>query len=870
MVVGGIVVDLVSRDCALSLIRDSLSALSPLAVVWANLDHLHHFADDESWIYRSPAVAGDGQAAGLRWLTLLDGMPLVRTANALSGRQWPKLSGSDLIDPTLQAAATHGARVGFLGGTSDTHRRLRELAGQRFPDLRIAGTWSPIRAQFTDPAASERIAAEVRDAGVDILVVALSKPLQEEWIARFGLATGARVLLGFGAAIDFFALRLRRAPEWVAEAGAEWAWRLMLEPRRLGRRYLIQGPPALVWLKRKARVVEGAAASVPRDSAERGSFVSRGEHAVIAAIAVTYNSASDVSQLINDLRLSAREHPIRLIVVDNKSSDDTVNVVRAHDDIILVESAGNLGYAGGINAGLPYVGNCDNIMFLNPDLALAPDAVTRLLAAADAERIGAVVPLILDEAGTIYRSLRREPSLTRALGNALLGSKIRALPGFSSEIDFGPANYLKPRDVDWATGAALLVPAPVAREVGEWNEEFFLYSEETDYFRRIRATGCRIRFEPAAVVQHRGGGSGTSPELATLMAVNRVRYIERHHGRRYSALFRLLVALGEALRSYDAVHRRTLATVLNRRRWPDLPQATKPIPAQVLSGPRQRGAVIIPAYNEAAVIKRTLVPLSRAAVEGYIELVVVCNGCTDNTADLARSVAGARVVELEQGSKPAALNAGDAAVTQWPRLYLDADIRISDEAVLAVLDRLAKGDVLVARPDSQYDSRGASPWVRSYYRARNRVPQHKLAMWGAGVYGLNEKGHERFGTFPAITGDDLYVDTQFSPDEKAVVTTDPAVVKTPADAKSLIAIMRRSHRGRAELLADKKGRGARMHNTSLDTAVTVVRSIRGPGSSIDAAVYLAMVLAARRRNRTPRLWERDESSRSGGSGASLG
>ena len=82
---------------------------------------------------------------------------------------------------------------------------------------------------MTDPAASERIAAEIRDADVNILVVALSKPLQEEWITRFGPATGATVLLGFGAAIDFLAHRMRRAPEWVAEAGAEWAWRLMLE-----------------------------------------------------------------------------------------------------------------------------------------------------------------------------------------------------------------------------------------------------------------------------------------------------------------------------------------------------------------------------------------------------------------------------------------------------------------------------------------------------------------------------------------------------------------------------------------------------------------------------------------------------------------
>jgi GT2 family glycosyltransferase len=604
-------------------------------------------------------------------------------------------------------------------------------------------------------------------------------------------------------------------------------------------------------------------ASVSRDGPEPGGFANRGQHAEVAAVVVTYNSASDVAQLIEDLRLAARDRPIRLIVVDNQSVDDTVDVVRAHDDIILVESGGNLGYAGGINAGMPLVGDCDNVLILNPDLTLAPDTVTRLLAAADAARIGAVVPLIVDADGAIFPSLHREPSLTRAIGDALLGSKIRARPGFSSEVDYRPASYLEAHDVDWACGAAVLVPSVVAREVGAWNEEFFLYSEEVDYFRRIRTSGRRIRFEPSAVVKHRGRGSGRSPALATLDTVNRVRYIECYHGRAYSTLFRAAVALAETLRSYDAVHRRTLAVILNRRRWQELPRATKPTPPQRLSGSRQRGAVIVPAYNEATVIKRTLAPLSRAAVEGFIELIVVCNGCTDDSADVARSVPGARVLELEQASKPAALNVGDDVATLWPRLYLDADIQISVEAVFAVLDRLAQGDVLVARPRCEYDSRGASALVRSYYRVRNRggFVQHKLVMWGAGAYGLNKKGHERFGSFPAVTGDDLYVDTRFDAHEKAVVATDPSVIRTPADVRSLVAILGR-HRGGAELLAREHGTDGRVRDTGLDTALSVVATIRGPRSAVDAAVYLGIALAGRRPQRGSPVWQRDASSRS--------
>lgn len=305
--------------------------------------------------------------------------------------------------------------------------------------------------------------------------------------------------------------------------------------------------------------------------------------------------------------------------------------------------------------------------------------------------------------------------------------------------------------------------------------------------------------------------------------------------------------------------------VLNsvRHAQPHDEQAMKRVDPPLISGSRQRGAVIIPAYNEAAVLKRTLAPLSRAAVEGFIELIVVCNGCTDGTADVARGVAGVRVVELAEGSKPAALNAGDEAASWWPRLYLDADIRISAGAALSVLDRLAQGDVLAARPQCSYDVGGVGALVRCYYRAFQRIPQHKLAMWGAGVYGLSAKGHERFGRFPLVTGDDLFVDTQFDADEKAVVATDPVVVKAPVNIRSLVAVLRRCHRGKAELSVDGQRGDARVSNAGLDTAVAVVRAIRSPRSAVDAGVYLGIAFAKRWPVRQPQVWERDESSRSG-------
>ena len=329
----------------------------------------------------------------------------------------------------------------------------------------------------------------------------------------------------------------------------------------------------------------------------RGRFVDGSTHADAAVVVVTYNSASDISLLIDDLRVAAQDRKLRVIIVDNQSSDGTAEIVGAHADVKLVQSGGNLGFAGGINVAMPFTEPCDAVLFLNPDLRLKPDAVTRLLESLVADvRVGAVVPRTLDKDEVLYHSLRYEPSLTRVLGDAFLGSK-RWLnrPGILSEFDYRPASYLEAHDdVDWASGAALLVPSVVAREVGAWNEEFFLYSEEVDYFRRIRMSGRRIRFEPSAVVKHRGWGSGRSPAQETLSAVNRVRYIEQYHGRGYSTLFRAAVALAETLRCYDAAHRRTLAVILNRRRWQELPRATKPAPPQHSAAP----TIVSPAKRE--------------------------------------------------------------------------------------------------------------------------------------------------------------------------------------------------------------------------------------------------------------------------------
>lgn len=851
MVVGNVRVDLVDLNLVLDLISESLSMGSPLAVVSANLQHIQYFSHDGEWGSRSSAAAVSGPTDSLRWLTLLDGMPLVRRSEAISGTPWPKLSGSDLLKVVLESAEGRGIRFGILGGESATHMRLREVFRKQYPGVVLAGAWAPTRAELDDQVVSQRIAEEISEARVQILVVSLGKPRQEEWISRFGLATGARVFLAFGAAVDFLAGRISRAPDIVVKLGGEWAWRLMLEPRRLGRRYLIHGPPAFLRLRSGTEVVYPSV-SIVEDSSSLPRFVGLDGFAEICAVVVTHNNARDIDRLIGSLRWASQQFSVRVVVVDNDSHDDTVKKLRYHDDVVIVDSAANLGYAGGINRALQIVGRCRYILILNPDLVIEAKALGQMLEGAAQNNIGAVVPLILNQDGSRYCCIRREPSIGRAIVDAVQGSKLKIFPKSWSEIDTRPRSYADAHEVDWATGAALLVPYEVASAVGDWNESFFLYSEETDYFRRIRAAGWKVLFQPRAIVQHRGGGSGgNSVELTCLRVVNRVRYIDQNHSRLYAALFRLVVVIAQAVRSKKLADRRALFYLLHRRQWRELPHAS--LSSRQLSGQPRRGSVIVPACNEAAVIARTLRPLSHAASAGFFELIVVCNGCTDSTADVARSIDGVKVIELNEGSKPAALNAGDTAATLWPRLYLDADIQITAASVLAVLDRLTEQDVMAARPDYEHDLSRSSVWVRGYYRARNRIPRCQTSLWGAGAYGLSEAGHKRFGEFPLITGDDLYVDSLFSHFEKAVVATEPSIVTPPTRLGSLLAILRRSHRGEVELSSE----AAR----PLRTARAVLSSIRGPKSGFDAAIYLGMALARRCSRQASVAWERDESSR---------
>ncbi|WP_369744414.1 WecB/TagA/CpsF family glycosyltransferase [Paenarthrobacter sp. AMU7] len=877
---GGALVNLMDFERAVELIMDRAQSggAKPLGVCSANLDHLRHFGSGSRW------HGTLDQPSPVEWLTLLDGAPLVAEAARVTGRAWPRLAGSDVVEPLLDEAERLGLRVGFLGGSPQAQELIRKRFARERPGLTVAGWWAPERPVLVDVNASRLLAAEIAGAAVDVLVVGLGKPRQELWIAEYGQLAGAKVLLAFGAVVDFLAGRIRRAPVWVSTHGLEWAWRLMLEPRRLARRYLVDGPGAYLTLRMSsssaaqpepvapaAGGLSPAVSSTPEDGPSRapGQFVPARARADVAVLVVTYNNAEDVAALVASLREETAAQSIKVVVADNSPDDRTMAEVLKHPDITAVRTGGNLGYAGGINAAMRVAGDADAYLILNPDLRVEPGAVAALRRRMALSGAGMVVPVLLDDDGSVYPSLRREPGILRALGDAALGSRVKGRPGWLSEMDFDPESYLHAHRVDWATGAALLISADTARDVGGWDEQFFLYSEETDYCRRVRDSGRSIWCEPLARMWHERGGSGTSPQLNALMSVNRVRYAAKYCDPHWVAAFRAVVLVSELVRLHKPGHREAALAVVDRRRWKALPHASfgERSPAQM--SPEQTspahgvappsGAVIIPAHNEASVIARTLQSLEGVIAWGTVEVIVACNGCTDGTETVASAFHGVRVIQVEAASKAAALNAADQAAERWPRLYLDADIEVSTEAVHAVLTSLGDGPLLAARPAFRYDTEGASALVRSYYRARARIPSNAQGLWGAGAYALGRAGHDRLGGFPVLTGDDYYVDRLFSGVEKAVLPTMPVVVRTPRTRSALLAVLRRSYRGNAEQNQQEAGA------TTSRTVQELLASVKGLLSAVDAVVYVAFAVAGRRPPLLGRSvaagWERDDSSR---------
>jgi GT2 family glycosyltransferase len=270
-------------------------------------------------------------------------------------------------------------------------------------------------------------------------------------------------------------------------------------------------------------------------------------------VIVTYNSAAVLDGCLRSL--SEQNAPLTAVVIaDNASKDATRLIARDFTDlpITVINTGRNAGYAAAINAGIAVMDldSLDAVLVLNPDCRVRPGALEVLASALQSRPdCGIVVPRLLNSDGSLQPSLRRGPTVGRALVEALLPGEFAGRLGQLGELITEPKAYEQPCATAWATGAALMLSVSAIRDVGHWDESFLLYSEETEYSLRAADRGWVTWYEPAAVFEHLGGESGVNPALASLMTVNKVTLFRRRHTRLHSAAFFTAVVVGECIRA---------------------------------------------------------------------------------------------------------------------------------------------------------------------------------------------------------------------------------------------------------------------------------------------------------------------------------
>jgi glycosyltransferase involved in cell wall biosynthesis len=277
-------------------------------------------------------------------------------------------------------------------------------------------------------------------------------------------------------------------------------------------------------------------------------------------------------------------------------------------------------------------------------------------------------------------------------------------------------------------------------------------------------------------------------------------------------------------------------------------------------------SIVIPAHNESSVIRRTLQAMTCGSQSNELDIIVICNGCTDDTAQIARSVdPSIRVIETPQGNKTNALNLGDQLATAFPRIYSDADVVIALDTIRALESRLEKGDVLAVAPRPSFDFTGCSLAVRAFYDIKLLLPSQNEGIGGSGVYALSKIGRNRFGQFPNVAADDGYVRIQFRPDERETLAHVSSTVFPPRRLNALIAVRTRVSFGNLQL--------ARLFpelfkNRGNSNYVKLIKLIRIPYLWPKLLIYIYVNIVARRKARelfrsNTFVWHKDTTSRPG-------
>jgi GT2 family glycosyltransferase len=315
----------------------------------------------------------------------------------------------------------------------------------------------------------------------------------------------------------------------------------------------------------------------------------------LAIIVVSTNEAQWLPACLSSVFAHAGSIDLDVVVADNESNDGTRELVEQDFPGARVVSSLNRGFAHGNNRALM---TCDAryVLFLNPDTEILEGTFQELVETLDARpSVGLVGVKQVTSDGTLFPTIRRFPNAVRTISEALGSERLSLRAGWLGERELRMELYDQEVDCDWTSGSFMLARREAIESAGFLDERFFIYSEETDFCRRIKEAGWAIRHLPTMTILHHADKAGINAKMEAQNAYTRMQYARKHfspaHRTLYGGALTLRYLLRYAVRGRDpglATQRRAAASrALRTIAGLDAPPYGSP-PGQAVAG-REEG-----------------------------------------------------------------------------------------------------------------------------------------------------------------------------------------------------------------------------------------------------------------------------------------
>jgi len=295
----------------------------------------------------------------------------------------------------------------------------------------------------------------------------------------------------------------------------------------------------------------------------------------VAIIVVSTSEAQWLRPCLSTVFAHTGDISADVVVVDNESDDGTADVVETEFPDARVVPSRNHGFSHANNRGLM---TCDAryVLFLNPDTEIVDGTFENLVREMDARpTVGLIGVRQVTPDGHMQKTIRRFPNALRALGDSFGTERLPSRPRWLGERELDRSAYDREVECDWTSGSFMLARREAIESAGFLDERYFMYSDETDFCRRIRTAGWEIRHLPSMTIIHHAGKAGIKPSIESLDAASRMLYARKHFSPVHRLLYFAALLLGASLRSVyggpgergrqlKAANRRKIATLLGR------------------------------------------------------------------------------------------------------------------------------------------------------------------------------------------------------------------------------------------------------------------------------------------------------------------